>query len=384
MFENNLKNRIFRAFCAVFVYVSLWACLSSMAFLGTASVLPLTLGAAVAILLPFLGKWRYPAGIAFLIIGIILIYVNLDGVKLLLNRLMTASAARQSYEYELYAVDATDPRAALFSLGVASGALVGCGLGPAAACAVLLAEAYLGISPEWYFSALLALTAALCFVRPGASGFAVAAISAVLSLFLVLVLFPGEDAALSGWDENARDRLAAATVAYSERLPEEKPEKEETPAPAELFTEEPSDAGLGGDIELPVPPSVLIIIAVFAILLFVPSVLSDRARRRREKRRSRLDDDAGAAFLYAMLWLRLIGVDAGNRPYSEIAEELPEELREEYRSVIPIWREAAYSDGQLSPEKKAAMRSFADRAEKTAWQSLGRRQKFMARYVYAY
>lgn len=383
-----MKNRLQRltpAAVAALTYLALWGSLSHMAGIGTAGILPLTpgfLAAAVIALLPArLHRGWVSLGVSLLALPLLL--WGLEGVKLLLNRLMLASMAEERYLYELFPVQAAEPNAALrlglLPLGLLTGGLAGLRRGTLPAfLGFALGAAWLGLSPSLPWLLLWALALGLGLTGP-ALGVLLPALAAAA---LLLALFPGEDVALSHWEEATRDRLAGETLAYADPAAQTPPETAPTPEAPPLLAEEAADAGRGGDLVLPTPPPALVILLLLALLLFLPSLWADNRRKKREKRRSGLESDPKRAFLYALDWLEYGGFRPGNRPLAALLPELPEELREAYREALPLWGEAVWSDHTPTAAQCAHMLAFAEQAEQAVWHRLSRPRRWLARYGY--
>jgi len=401
-----LPGRLWGALRTLLLYATLWGCLCDMAALGALPLLPLLTGGIPCLLLPLLpDRPRRRVALA-LAVGSLLVLLFLwgtwgDGVKYALNRLLAASEARQSYLYERFSLTAPEGqwpallRSALLILGLAAGGLLslpGKGISLLAFGGLCGVEAYLGLSPTFGWCALLTVGILLTLLERWESSLPWLAVGALALVWgLTLTLFPGESLPLSTWEEGARDRLALQTVAYGE-LPQATP----TPPPPEedhsqFFQEEDTAGALGGfQLTWTRPMKAGLAIALFALLLFLPALLSDRARRRREANLRALDhpDSAQAtrnAFLYALRWLRLGGLDLPNGPYSHltgpISDRFSPELAGQFQALLPLWQEAAYSAHPIPSEGRQAMRAFADAAKGAAWEKLGRWERFKATYI---
>ncbi len=399
---------------ALALYAALWVCLTRMAGLGGAGTVPLCLGGALCAALtltPGRSKAKYAAAGAGLGLFLLLLLLfrgsALDGTKLLLNRLFAASEGRQAYTYQMF--DTTpgagtgEVRRALLPLGLVAGAACAFGTGRGVLFALFaLVAAWLGVTPGSV--RLILLSAALVFSlmplpKRGWKGMTLAALSCALALGVIcagaVLAFPGESAALSAWEERARDALASDTVAYLDAweppdAPEETPppeDKEETPPPEE------QDRTL--DLSLLLTrrsfwPALLAIL-LLALALFVPSVWRDRLQKKRAVSRAGLDDPDPAAAVraalpYALRWLALGGLTPRNVPLGEYAEEIGERfspaLQAEFNAVLPLWQEAAYSDHPMSEAQRVMARSFTEHAKAAARERMGNRQKFLAAFVY--
>lgn len=403
---------LFRGAAALCLFLALWGSICGMADLPAQAALPLLSGgllAAAPVLSPE-GKRRGRTLLGLgLLAGLLLLLLRpgvfLDGCKYLLNRLFAASEARQSYVYEKFAVGEAWAalRFALLPLGLFSGCACGGsrrGLGAAVFFFLLCGgAAWLGVSPPqpWPVLLILALTLQGLLPREGSpSCRAVLGVLAALAALCaaVFLLFPGEDAALSAWEETARDRLSRQSVAYVE-LPSAQPTAppERDPIDLSLFqTEDTPGALWGAGFLWSRPLSAPAVILLFALVLFVPAIFSDWTKKRRERNRAGLEVEnipaaVRSGFRYALRWLTLGGLPPENRLYGSYAPAVEAlfspELRRQYEAVLPLWREAAYSEHPMTEAQRAEMRRFAEQARETVWAGLGKRGRFLARYIYA-
>lgn len=411
--KTGLWLTLLRALAAVGLYVSLWGCLCGMAQLSLLEAFPLILGGILMLPLVLIpegraGKALFGAVSALLLLFLLVRFpAFLDGGKLLLNRLFSASEARQAYLYDRFPVigGVLTLWSALLPLGLAAALLWG-GAGRRGwawpivltAAALALSGAYLGLSPKTGWLSLLVLSLVLVLLTLGRAvgPKAILGTLAVLAVLCAgtLLLFPGEDAALSAWEDNVRDALSPRSAAYAETY--QAPQAPPTALPEaeqELYREEDAPGALGGEemawrTRLPA----LAVILFFALLLFLPAVLSDAWKRRRAKNRAWMDDpDPSAAvragFLYALRWLRLGGLPPANVPFSGCAPAVQERfspaLREAYEAVLPLWQEAAYSDHPMEEAQRERMADFARQVRQAVWDGLDPRRRFLARFVYA-
>lgn len=399
---------------ALAFYAALWACLTRMAGLGGAGALPLCLGGvlcAALCLTPERSRARYAAAGAGLILFFLLLLLfrgtALDGAKLLLNRFFAASEGRQAYTYQMFetapGAGTGEVRRALLPLGLAVGAACAFAPGRVTLFALFaLFAAWLGVTPGT--APLILLSAALMFSLPplpqtGWKGEALAGLSCGLALCAVcagaVLAFPGESAALSAWEERARDALASDTVAYLDAW-EAPEEPEETPPPEDSEeTPPPEEQDRTLDLSLLLTrrsfwPALLAIL-LLALALFVPSVWRDKLQKRRAVSRAGLDDPDPAAAVraalpYALRWLALGGLSPRNVPLGEYAGEIGERfspaLQAEFTAILPLWQEAAYSDHPMGEAQRVAAQSFTEHAKAAARERMGNRQRFLAAFVY--
>lgn len=418
--SKTLKNRVFEsissAITAIAFYGALWAALSETAGIGTVGVPALLPGGVLTAVFAASGRskrrWTALAGGALVLLTLLLDWdAVLNGWKLLVNRYFAASAEREAYVYDFFAVETEGRSAAallrrgLLPLGLASGFLCGAETGRVAASLALAGWcAYLGVTPgTWTLTALCGALVLTGFLGHGGGVLRCGTVLVGLGLIVatVLVWFPGEDAALSRWEANARDRLALRT-APQETFPVEtpplpepvsEPENDSSGEEAVFYQEEETPAAVGGDaLTLLRPLKAGAVILFFAALLFVPAILSDHVKRKRERNREGLSDsDPGrairASIPYAFRWLRLSGLEPGNEPYSACGDSLgalySPELQASFEAALPLWQEAVYSEHVMNEAQRETVRAFTTAARNAVWEKLPKRRRFLARYVYA-
>jgi hypothetical protein len=385
-----------------------------MAALSDLGVLPLTAGAALTVLLALLPKKARRVGLlAALVVALALTLAQwqavADGVKLLLNRFAAASELRQAYTYTRFTISAAEDQwdtciqAALLVLGLTLGAVCATArrwkwMTAALFLVYAASVAYLGVSPAPRWSVALVAAVGLCLMEPGDLHWSrLAWVGGGLAMFAILCalifsLAPGEDAALSAWEEGARDYLALETVAYGDAQ-----QQTQTQPPVEeedqFYREEDALADTDGedqDWEAPVAP--VLVIALFALLLFIPSVFSDLRKKRIARNRAGLHDPDDptairASFLYALRWLRLGGLEIRNVPFGgysgQVEALLSPAYRAEFEAVVPLWQEAAYSSHPMTKEQRETMARFLEDTQQQVWDHLGRRKRFLVKYFYA-
>ena len=400
--------RPWAALAALLAYGALWGCLSSLgslSSLGLWALLPGGLLSAAAGGLP-LGKWRNRlllAGLcAALLLALLLGASALDGVKNYLNRLFSASEARQSYLYARFSSTGRlgNISRAMIPLGLLSGCWYGwCGvearrgLSLVPGLLLLAAVSWLGAAPEPVMLAalLLSLLGALLLPQTG-SPFLLRLLPLLLAGLLCLgsfLLFPKENPGLQSTADRLRDRLAPRTQAYGE-LPKEETPTETPPEtrPYELEPhreEEDSSSVLSSKTLL-----TLAVILASLLALFVPALWKDRLRKRQAKNRAGLEDPdpklrTKAAFLYAMRWLREAGLEPKNQPFSAYLEALSSDsqLSAAFQQVLPIWQEAAYSPHPGSEAGAEQMAEFVKLCRARSLAGMNRRQRLRIQYITA-
>lgn len=388
-----LFETLWACLCALLLYLGLWGSLSSMAYLSARGFLPLLAGGPAALAVCCCAKRRrllLPLSGFLLLAAALLFFLRMeaciDGAKLLLNRLFQASERVQPYLYDKFPVAASDLSpidASLLPLGLLSGLLLGWIAGKrlrAAAAAIaallLLWMAWLGLYPRPVWLLLLFAGAALPLLSLRTLNLPrllFLMLTAAALLAVSILCFPAEDPALRAWSAQARDALAPQTVFYSDQLPPAPVPETALPQNGRDYQHTPQQTP---DVPAPElrPLWIGLLLLGLALLLFVPSVLADRLRKRRAKARAGLDDPDNAAcirasFLYAMRHLELAGLPAANQPYSAYAAPVRADfptLSDLYAAVLPLWQEAAYSDHPMTDAQRAQMRQFLEQAKAAA------------------
>lgn len=412
-----LPQQLADALRAALLYAALCAAVCSMASLSTLGLLPLAPGLLTALVLPLLPQRRILrlAQLAVLLAALVLALARLeataDGLRALLGRLFAASEAKQAYLYD------TLPLAAqalwkqslqwlLLCAGLPLGLLsaLACTrarwLLPLTALALAALIAWLGVAPAPEVCVLLALALLAAFAIPSPSGtlrlLPAVLVPLLLACALVHFALPGEDLRLSAWEEDARDALAYRTAAWADpqtQLQTAPPPTAQQTQQQTFYLPEQTPTDLGGDETVfPRPPRVLLAILLFALALFLPAILSDRLRKRQFRNRQGLDDpdnaaSVRAAFLYALRWLQLAGLQPQNQPHSAYGAQIEAlagaQLRAEYEAAVPLWQLAAYSTHTLDETQREQMRAFLLHTQRGVWQRLSRRKRFAAKYIHA-
>lgn len=368
-FRETKKPGLFPRFRPALLFTALWC--AALAAARLLDVLPFALiGVIPLLVLSFLPKKaRRIAAVALLALSLgffALRFVSLlNGLKMLANQMFSVSESCQAYEYDYFSV--TDSAASLREGLVFASLLTALAVflrgGPALTALLWTSQAYFGVTPPGLWLALLLLAAALCFMPEKGlwlHSLLAVALTALIALG-VFFLAPGTDPSLSGAEETVRDHLAVHSIFY-----ERTPELTETPEPE---TEQPDVQEMQPDraVEKKEVNVLFYALALLTLLLlFVPAVFRDRARKKREKNRAGFADaDCAAAiramYLHSRKWLRF-------RPM-----ETPGDIRD-------LWLEAAYSDHTLTQAQRARMEEYLAQVEQTVWDTAGKRERLRIRY----
>ena len=211
----------------------------------------------------------------------------------------------------------------------------------------------------------------------------------VLVFSVVLVIDPGESEKVSQLDEQWRDQLAFHT-AMLQGEPQNSPEE----------PEESEDENGGGGVNLNGINELIhnvrlwnaILVALVSLLiLFIPSIIHDRLEKRRRKNREGIDSEdprtaIRAMFLYAVRWLQVWGIEAGNRPYSTLQRSVRQvsgPYAAQFADMLDLWKEAVYSDHPMTSEEALQMKTFMEETIAETKDFANWKQKLLIRFKYA-
>ena len=354
---------------------------------------------------------------ALLTVLLFLLPTARNGLAALLNRLMDASEAVNSYAYRRYPVTtAPDEGMAGFLLGAAAVCL-GCAaairsrraFGTAAAVACAGIQVYFGLSlPAFVNIAVFVLCGILAAGRiPFRKALCLAAAAAVLS-GMTAIVWPGVNPATETASEHIRDLLEHAAPSAAESLPDEEPDmiRETRHTDTRALTEGDREAGTDREYRLVtieeeeisrpkwidyLKIALLLLAAAAAVILpFVPAaVLNRRQKKARETRAAFMSPDrneaACAMFRHAAKYLEKTGRGAGNRPFRDwptaLAGKMPEKYVDSFQKCCILFEEAAYSDHQLTEEQAGQVREMLAETERLLYDEAGWRQRLRLRYT---
>lgn len=326
----------------------------------------------------------------------------INGAKLLTNRLFAISEASQAYQYDRFTVTAPagqDTACMLFVLAfcsllwaLVSALLLGrdAKIMPVAAFAlVCVFTVYFGASAAFIWMILPGVWCLLSLLprHIGLARYGTVIVGMALIVAATLLLFPNENARISRLDETLRDKMALQTVRYD---PESMPQ--EITAPPETTPEEQQQQnGFHFAYDLPAGKWLLIAAVLIAVLLllFIPAVWNDRLHKRAERERAGIEDENHAVsiramFLYAVRWLQSYGVTPGNVNYgawpAALQDAMSEDYQQEFEAILPLWREAAYSDHEMTAQQRKAVRAFLKRTGDEIWEKADWRERLRLQY----
>lgn len=349
----------------------------------------------------FLAAWAAMLAVAAILWRGLLI----NGAKLLANRLFAISEASQAYQYDRFPVTAAPGQEAACMLFV----LAFCSLLWALVSALLLGRqtkimpvaaftlvciftAYFGVSAAFIWMLLPGLWCLLSLLprHIGLARYGSVIVGIVAIAAATLLLFPNENARISRLDETLRDEMALQTVRYD---PKSVPQ--EITAPPETTPEEQQQQnGFRFAYDLPAGKWILVVAVLIAVLLllFAPAVWNDRLRKRTERERAGIDDEnhavsVRAMFLYAVRWLQCYGIAPGNVNYgawpAALQGTMSEDYQQAFEEILPLWREAAYSDHEMTVRQREDAYTFLKRTGDEIWEKADWRERLHLKYCCA-
>lgn len=76
------------------------------------------------------------------------------------------------------------------------------------------------------------------------------------------------------------------------------------------------------------------------------------------------------------------GLEPDNRPAEDYADFFGRELSEEYQAVVAIWKEAKFSENQMSEEQRGKALALKDRLWNQTWEKAGPMRKIQLKFMY--
>ena len=406
------RDQLITDAASAFVLLSASALLLYMA--GSADLIPFALpGAAVFFIWcrvgPLTGRetrLKVTAAVlaVLLIAGLPMRGVLADGSALLINKLFDIAQRSHTYVYyKLYVSESaneTDMRLAVTWSTLAAGFIAACAppflrkaISVFITVMVMLAFAFFGLTPSVIASAALFLSLLVTMTGTGVTKAWPLMAVLVIASSLLFIADPGEIRAVSRADEILRDRLSFQTV-YLEgddlSVVEEKSYSQKD--------EQSGGAGSGGneDGEEALKNKRLMIVlaltAVTLMILFIPAFIHDRLEKKRRKNRGGIDSGDNAVairsmFPYALRWLKVYGIDVVMKDFGDVARDVryntPESFSSRYESMLALWKEAAFSEHEMSDESRQSMQEFLDEAVRLTKEQADWRKKLSIRFRYA-
>lgn len=236
----------------------------------------------------------------------------------------------------------------------------------AVACFSMLAFAYYGIIPSWACIAVLAAALILLF----ATGSILSSVSVLLVVAIlfgaITLLDPGENYTISRADEYFRDRFALSSsyLDSGESTPEDLTEMEE-----EMKDKQENQTDGGSEFITDhrwfvVITTVLLILAAVGVAVWL---FMKRLRKRQKANRAGIDSTDPrtaivAMFPYTVKWLQPAGIDVAGKAFETLVPMIKADISgkyaERYTDMYDLWKEAAYSDHEMTEDGRNEMDSF--------------------------
>ena len=255
--------------------------------------------------------------------------------------------------------------------------------------AVVLALAYYGIEPDWWCIGAMVLALLLTLSKDNLLA-SLPLLLAVIILFGATTLIdPGESYTLSRMDENVRDRIAFHSALIESSTPET-PDLSNADSLTKQDTSESESSPFTGEnasyywIGLGVAILALLGAAAYFIIM--------NYKRRQAIVRRGLDskdprEAVTAMFPYTVRWLKAAGLETREAPFSAMTDDIRRVYDGGYASrfnkMYSLWREAAYSDHDISENDRAAMDRFTKDTITVVSDKLKTGQKLRMRFKHA-
>ena len=233
---------------------------------------------------------------------------------------------------------------------------------------IMLAFAYYGIIPSYICIAVFAAAILFAFSRGNILSSLVVLLAAALVFGAVVMIDPGESYGISRADEKFRDRFAlrSAYLEGGDMSYNDMSGVEDMNDPQTRESE-----GTGPDIieENSWVVALLVVLAVLLALGIPAWIFFSRLRKRRAEYRAGIDSSDPreaivAMFPYAVRWLQPAGIETSGKAFDmlvpQIRADISEQYAENYTDMFRLWEEAAYSDHEMTSDRKNKMKVFMD------------------------
>ena len=229
----------------------------------------------------------------------------------------------------------------------------------------MVAFAYYGVIPSWICIAVLA--AALAFVL--SRGSFVSSLTVLLAALIVFgavaLIDPGESYGISRADENFRDRFALRS-SYLDGGTSQL-DSSDLDTMQDQQDQDRENNGKGFLSENKWVAAIIIIVLILAALGATGWIFMKRLRKRQAANRAGIDsadprEAIIAMFPYAVRWLQPAGIDVAGKTFVSltpmIRADVSEQYAERYTNMYELWKEAAYSDHEMTEDRRGEMKNF--------------------------
>ena len=333
-----------------------------------------------------LGRIRlYMAGIfiVLLIAALVVLrgYIG-SGLALIMNQLYDYGESMQAYVYDRFPVGSAgdeDPYQCMWIAVTWISILLGVvtslpsegtrrGISLAVASYAMILFAYYGLIPSWV--CLAVIVAGILFVLAQGSIISTLAIllAVAVSFGAIMLIDPGENYSISRADEIFRDRFALRS-SFLEKDSETAQEMNNMEIIQQNLQNQDDGEGTAFMKEHKLIITAAVLIFILAAVGTAVWVVMRRVRKRQAEHRAGIDsadpkEAIVAMFPYAVRWLQPTGIDILGKPFPSllpvIRSDLSEEYADRYEGMYEMWKEAAYSDHDMSEDNRSEMKSFLD------------------------
>ena len=229
----------------------------------------------------------------------------------------------------------------------------------------MIAFAYYGVIPSWICIAVLA--AALAFVL--SRGSFVSSVTVLLAVAIVFgaiaLIDPGESYMISRADENFRDRFALSSSYLDGGTNQLGNTDLDTLRDQQEQENQNNDGGFLAENKW--IAAVIVAVLILAALGAAGWIFMKRLRKRQAENRAGIDstdprEAIVAMFPYAVRWLQPAGIDVTGKNFASltpmIRADVSEQYAERYTGMYELWKEAAYSDHEMTEDRRGEMKGF--------------------------
>lgn len=230
----------------------------------------------------------------------------------------------------------------------------------------MMAFAYYGLIPSWICIAVI-LAALIFLLSDGSIMSSLAVFVAVAIVFgAVTLIDPGESYSISRMDEKFRDRFAlrSSYLDSGDTALDDLSEMEEM-----MHDQQDQQDSTGSEFlaEHRWIATLIVLLVVLAVIGTVVWLLMKRLRKRQRENRAGIDSSDPrtaivAMFPYTVKWLQPAGIEPAGKAFESlvpaIRADVSEQYAERYTDMYELWKEAAYSDHEMTEDRRNEMKSF--------------------------
>lgn len=129
---------------------------------------------------------------------------------------------------------------------------------------------------------------------------------------------------------------------------------------------------------------IVIVIALIVLVLFVIWLISERRRVARRKENFLKNTPAAAIcdmYMYAMELLQAAGLRIQNCPPESYQQAVESDMQQGYTEVVKIWKEARFSQHDMSEEQRTVVFQFQEELWKRIWKQSNILMKLKIKYM---